>query len=84
MCKYLLEIAIFEEMGKKYCMKTLVLTALMLADSILKTKSDSRALDNERVEKETLMTCFKDMCAAMQNTTRPHAKFRAIRKKYSQ
>lgn len=46
MCKYLLELAIFEEMAKKYCMKTLVLTALMLADSILKTKSDSRALDN--------------------------------------
>ncbi len=65
-------------------MKTLVLTALMLADSILKTKSDSRTLDNERVEKETLMTCFKDMCTAMQNATRPHAKFRAIRKKYSQ
>jgi hypothetical protein len=29
------------------------------------------------------MGCFKDMCAAMQNVTRPNAKHRAIRKKYS-
>lgn len=84
MCKYLLELALFDGLGRNYCMKTLVLTALMLSDSILKTKSDSRSLDGERVEKETLMACFKDMCTAMQNATRPHAKHRAIRKKYSQ
>lgn len=83
MCKYLLELSLFEGLGKNYCMKTLVLTALMLSDSILKTKSDSRALDNDRVDKETLMACFKDMCGAMQNVARPSAKHRAIRKKYS-
>lgn len=53
----------------------------MLADSILKTKSDSRLL--EGVERDSLMACFKDMCTAMQNATRPNAKHRAIRKKYS-
>lgn len=83
LCKYLIELALFEGLAKTYCMKTLVLSSLMLADSILKTKSDSRALDNDKVEKETLMACFKDMCLAMQNATRSNAKHRAIRKKYS-
>jgi hypothetical protein len=32
-------------------MKTLVLSALMLSDSILKVKSNSSALDNDRIEK---------------------------------
>lgn len=64
-------------------MKTLVLTALMLSDSILKVKSDSRALDNDKIEKETLMNCFKDMCTAMQNASRPNLKLKAIKKKYS-
>lgn len=65
-------------------MKTLVLTAIMLSDSILKLKSDSRALDNDRIEKEALMGCFKDMCSAMQNYSRSGSKLRAIKKKYSQ
>jgi hypothetical protein len=51
MCKYLLELSLFEGLGKNYCMKTLVLTALMLSDSILKVKSDSRVLDNDKTEK---------------------------------
>lgn len=62
-------------------MKTLVLTSLMLSDSILKTKSDTRVLDN--IDKETLMSCFKEMCTAMQNHSRPGVKLRAIKKKYS-
>ena len=84
MCKYLLELSLFEGLGRNYCMKTLVLTALMLSDSVLKCKSDSRVLDSERLEREALVSCFKDMCTAMQNATRPQAKHRAIRKKYSQ
>jgi hypothetical protein len=51
MCKYLIELALFEGLGKNYCMKTLVLSALMLSDSILKVKSDSKVLDNDKVDK---------------------------------
>jgi hypothetical protein len=51
MCKYLLELSLFEGLGKNYCMKTLVLTAIMLSDSIFKVKSDSRTLDNEKIDK---------------------------------
>jgi hypothetical protein len=83
MCKYLLELSLFEGLGKNYCMKTLVLTALMLSDSILKVKSDSRVLDNDKADKETLMGCFKDMCTAMQSICRLNLKLRAIKKKYS-
>jgi hypothetical protein len=83
MCKYLLELSLFEGLAKKYCMKTLALSALMLSDSVLKVKSDSKILDNERVEKETLMHCFKDMCMALQNLSRPNMKLRAIKKKYN-
>lgn len=44
MCKYLLELALFENIGKDHCMKTLVLSAIMLADSVLKVKTDSAPL----------------------------------------
>jgi len=32
-------------------MKTIVLSAIMLSDSILKVKSDTKILDNEKIEK---------------------------------
>lgn len=44
MCKYIIELSLFEGLGKEYCMKTLVLSSIMLADSVLKTKSESRLL----------------------------------------
>jgi hypothetical protein len=46
MGKYLLELSLFEGMGKTYCVRTLVLSALMLADSVLKGKSDTKPLDH--------------------------------------
>ncbi len=54
----------------------------MLSDSVLKVKSDTKMLDNEKIEKETLMKCFKDMCMALQNISRPNMKLKAIKKKY--
>jgi hypothetical protein len=63
-------------------MKTLVLSALMLSDSILKVKSDSKMLDNEKVDKETIMHCFKDLCLALQNASKPNLKLRANKRKY--
>jgi hypothetical protein len=64
-------------------MKTLVLSGLMLSDSVLKVKTDTRVLDNDRVEKETLMKCFKEMCMALQNVSKPNLKLKAIKKKYN-
>jgi hypothetical protein len=67
-------------------MKTLVISAIMLSDSIFKVKTDSKGLEgdnNDKVEKETLMKCFKEMCLALQNTSKVNNKLRAIRKKYS-
>ena len=49
MCKYIIELSLFEGLAKEYCMKTLVLSALMLADSVLKVKSDTKILDNDRI-----------------------------------
>lgn len=39
LCKFLIELSLFDDLGKSYCMKTLVQSALMLADSVLRTKS---------------------------------------------
>lgn len=83
MCKYLMELALFEGIGKEFCMKTLVLSGLMLSDSVLKVKTDTRVLDNDRVEKDTLMRCFKEMCMALQNISKPNLKLKAIKKKYN-
>lgn len=49
MTKYLIELALFEGLGKEYCMKTLVLSALMLSDSVLKVKTETRVLDSEGI-----------------------------------
>ena len=46
MCKYIIELSLFEGLGRDYCMKTLVVSSIMLADSVLKTKSDSKMLDS--------------------------------------
>jgi hypothetical protein len=59
MCKYIIELALFEGIAKDFCMKTLVLSGLMLTDSVLKVKTDTQLLNNDHVEKETLMKCFK-------------------------
>lgn len=64
-------------------MKTLAVCALMLADSVLKCKSDTKALDHDRPDRETLMRCFKDMCLALEKASKPSIKLRAIKKKYS-
>ena len=61
-------------------MKTMVLSALMLSDSVLKTKSENKMLEADR---ESIMKCFKEMCLALQSTGRPNLKLRAIKKKYS-
>ena len=61
-------------------MKTIVVSSIMLADSVLKTKSDSNVLETD---KESIMKCFKDMCQALTNVCRPSLKLKAIKKKYS-
>lgn len=83
MAKYLLELSLFEGLGRSYCVRTLVLSALMLTDSVLKGKSDTKALDSERPDRETLMRCFKDMCLALEKASKSSVKLRAIKKKFS-
>lgn len=61
----------------------MVISALMLADSVLKGKSDTKALDGDRPDRETLMRCFKDMCLALEKASKSGVKLRAIKKKYS-
>lgn len=51
MAKYIIELSLFEGLAKEYCMKTIVLSALMLTDSVLKVKTDTRILDNDKIEK---------------------------------
>jgi hypothetical protein len=80
MCKYIIELSLFEGLGKEYCAKTLVLSSIMLSDSVLKTKSESRMLDADR---DSIMKCFKDMCSALTNACRPTIKLKAIKKKFS-
>ena len=63
-------------------MKTIVLSALMLSDSVLKVKSDAKMLEDEKIEREALMRCFREMCLALQNVSRANIKLKAIRKKY--
>lgn len=63
-------------------MRTLVLGAIMLSDSVFKLKSESRMLEGEKLDKEVMMQCFKELCVVLQNASKPLAKLKAIRKKY--
>jgi hypothetical protein len=55
----------------------------MLADSIFKIKTDIKILENEKLDKEMQMRCFKEMCVLIQNQSKPTNKLKAIKKKYS-
>lgn len=55
----------------------------MLSDSMFKVKTEATVLDSNKMEKEALMKCFKEMCVALQNSSRATQKLRAIKKKYS-
>jgi hypothetical protein len=83
MGKYLIELSILEGISKDFCLKTIVLSAFMLSDSLLKVKTNTDIIEKDKVEKETLMRCFKEMCMALQNVSKPNLKFRAVKKKYS-
>lgn len=65
-------------------MKTLVLSAIMLSDSVLKVKTDSTVLESPKMEKDQLMRCFKEMCLALQNASKHGGKLKAIKKKYAE
>ena len=83
MGKYLIQLSILEGISKDFCLKTLVLSAFMLSDSLLRVKTNTEILDKDKMEKEILMHCFKEMCMALQNVSKPNLKLRAIKKKYS-
>ena len=58
----------------------MVISAIMLSDSVLKTKSESRPLDSDR---DSIMRCFKEMCQGLTNVCRPSLKLKAIKKKFN-
>lgn len=63
-------------------MKTLVLSCIMLADSVLKQKTESKLLEGERLERDSVMSCFKEVCVVLQNASKQSTKTKAIRRKY--
>lgn len=78
MSKYVIELALFDGLGKEYCMKTLTESAVMLSQSVLKVR------EGERSKGDQVMRCFKEMCITLTNVSRPTLKLKAIKKKYSQ
>lgn len=84
MCKYIIELSLFQGLGKDYCTKTLVLSAMMLSDAVLKLKTDKRLLDEQKVSKQILMLCFKQMCMCLQNASKANLKLKALKKKFGQ
>ncbi len=80
MCKYLIELSLFDNIAKEYCMKTIVVSSMMLSDSVLKVKTECKGL--EEVSKEQMTRCFRDMCLCLQNVSKSGLKLKAIKKKY--
>jgi len=60
MCKYLLELSQISNMAKKYDTSSLVFAAITLSDSIFKTKSEIKGIDERnKPEKDILLNCFR-------------------------
>lgn len=55
---------------------------MMLSDAVLKTKTEKKSLD-EQIDKDILMKCFKEMCIALQNASKPSLKLKALKKKFN-
>lgn len=80
LCKYAIETALFEGLGKKYAPLTMALAAMALAETALKCKLETKLLSSTKVSKAELAECFKDMCLFMQNSNK--FDLTAIRRKY--
>ena len=81
MCKYAIETALFEGLGKKYTPLTLAMAAVSLAENLLKCKMEMRLQPSAKVGRTELAECFKDMCVLMQGSNK--FDLGAIRRKYA-
>jgi len=79
-CKYAIETALFEGLGKKYTPLTMVMAALSLSENVLKTKMETKLQPTLKVGKNEMAECFKDMCIVLQNNNK--FELTALRRKY--
>lgn len=81
LCKYALELAIFEGLAKKYSPQTMVMAALNLVDNVLKCKVEPKLQPINKINKIEVMECFKEICLFMQNNNKYD--LTALRRKYA-
>ena len=80
LCKYLLELSLFDGLAKKYDPYTLVVGAIEVSDHVLKTKTEIKLEPSKKISREDKNACFKDLCILMQGGTKHDLV--AIKKKY--
>ena len=80
LCKYAIESALFEGLGKKYDPLTMVTAAMNLAENALKHKFEIKIHPTMKVNKAEMMDCFKDMCVMLQGNNK--FDLNALRRKY--
>lgn len=80
LCKYLLELSLFEGVARKYAPYTLVTAALSISESVLKIKAELKLQANEKAPREEISACFKDICCLLQGGNKYD--LTAIRRKY--
>lgn len=81
LCKYAIETALFEGLAKKHAPLTLVAAAMALSENALKFKWESRLAPSERVGKQELAECMKELCVAMQAGNK--FELSALKRKYA-
>lgn len=81
LCKYAIESALFEGLGKKYTPLVLVMGSLHLAESVLRHRLETRLQPSSaKVGKGELADCFKDLCLVLQGSNK--FDLTALRRKY--
>lgn len=80
LCKYAIETALFEGLGKKYTPLTMVMAAMSLAENSLKCKMETKLQPTAKVGRAEIAECFKDMCLFMQGSNK--FDLTAIKRKY--
>lgn len=80
LCRYALETALFEGLGKKYEPLTMVSAAMNMAENVLKHKLELRTQPTMKVNRSEMLECFKDMCVMMQANNK--FDLNALRRKY--
>ena len=81
LCKYAIELAIFEGLAKKYSPQTMVMAALALVDNVLKIRVEPKLQPSVKISKTEMMECFKEMCFLMQGNNKYD--LTALRRKYA-